>query len=176
VLYPNKGKDARMTFTEFEKLPETVGNQELLDGELIELPPSKLRHDQIAKRFFKLLLAVPSWPVADLGDVYHEVGYRIGNGWLKPDLSIAKKDQPADDYYIGAPALAIEVISNEKTADKVDRKLTLYFQDGANQVWVVFPESRRMWVYFPDGTAEVHSGSYDSQLLGITLNLEELLG
>ena len=34
----------RMTFAEFEKLPEYAGKQELLNGELIELPPPKLGH------------------------------------------------------------------------------------------------------------------------------------
>jgi len=165
-----------MTFTEFEKLPETAGKQELLKGELLELPPAKNRHNDIAERFFKLLIAIPSWPAADLGKVHIERGYRIGDGWLQPDVSVAGKDQKADDYYLGSPVLAIEIISNEKTADKVDRKIALYFQDGAEQVWVVYPESRRMWVYFSDGTAEVHTVSYNSKLLGVTLDLVELIG
>jgi Uma2 family endonuclease len=164
-----------MTFTEFEKLPEAVGKRELLNGELVELPPAKNRHGDVAQRFFELLLAIPSWPAAGLGKVHHEWGYRIGDGWLQPDVSIAKKNQQADEYYLGSPALAIEVISNEKTADKVDRKIALYFQDGAEQVWVVYPESRRMWVYFSDGTAEVHSVSYNSKLLGVTPNLVEMI-
>jgi Uma2 family endonuclease len=165
-----------MTFTEFEKLPETVGKRELLKGELVELPPAKNRHGDVAERFYELLRSIPSWPAAELGRVHIERGYRIGGGWLQPDVSIAKKDQQSDDYYLGSPALAIEVISNEKTADKVDRKIALYFQDGAEQVWVVYPESRRMWVYFPDGTAEVHSVSYNSKLLGVTLGLAEMIG
>ena len=171
-----RGEDARMTFTEFEKLPETAGKCELLEGELVALPPAKNRHYEVAQRFFELLLAIPSWPTASLGKVRYEWGYRIGTGWLQPDVSIAKKDQPADEYYLGSPALAIEVISNEKTADKVDRKIALYFQHGAEQVWVVYPESRRMWVYFSDGTAEVHSVSYNSKLLGVTLNLVDMIG
>ena len=33
-----------MTFREFAQLPNAPGKRELLDGELIELPPPKLRH------------------------------------------------------------------------------------------------------------------------------------
>ena len=43
------------SFEEFERLPETLGKQELLHGELIELPPATIRHRSIAKKFQKQL-------------------------------------------------------------------------------------------------------------------------
>src|SRR5437868_4346429 len=86
-----------MTFEEFERLPETPGKQELLRGELIELPPAKKCHDDISHRLFMTLLATGS-----PGEVRHETSYRISRNpesWLVPDVSITHPGQPFDDYF-----------------------------------------------------------------------------
>src|SRR6266496_6024600 len=85
-----------LTFAEFETLPDAPGKQELIDGELIEFPPPKLTHEKVAKRIFKLLLSL-----LDDSRVWHEGGYRIGGGWLQPDVSVSRPNQPvADDYLV----------------------------------------------------------------------------
>lgn len=48
---------ALMTFEEFEQLPEMPGKQELVDGELITMPPPELSHVDVGKRLFLLLAA-----------------------------------------------------------------------------------------------------------------------
>jgi Uma2 family endonuclease len=35
---------ALMTFAEFEQLPDAPGKRELIDGELVTMPPPQLRH------------------------------------------------------------------------------------------------------------------------------------
>ena len=42
----------RLTFGEFERLPDEPGKLELLRGELIDLPPAKRRHNETADRIF----------------------------------------------------------------------------------------------------------------------------
>jgi Uma2 family endonuclease len=111
-----------MTFAEFEQLPETRGKRELIDGELIELPPPIFRHSKIAKSFYDLLAATAYKP-----SVFHETGYRIAGGWLQPDLSITWPDQrPSGDYLAGGPMIAIEILSPSNSAADIERKLTLY--------------------------------------------------
>jgi Uma2 family endonuclease len=172
----------RVTFEEFEQMPEQPGKQELLDGELIELPPAKLRHNEIAERMRDYLKA----QVGDahsrsqaltLGKVHHEMGYRLqSHGWSVPDVSITHADQKSQDYYVGSPALAIEVISNEKTADYIDKKIKLYLENGAAEVWVLYPNQQHMWVYKSGGVGEVYSGLFRSELLaGQTIDLAEML-
>ena len=46
---------ALLTFEEFERLPDRPGKCELLKGELIELPPSELKHDRTSRRIFRCL-------------------------------------------------------------------------------------------------------------------------
>lgn len=49
------GVVTRLTEEQFLSLPDAPGKQELLDGELITLPPAKLRHTLVARGFYELL-------------------------------------------------------------------------------------------------------------------------
>jgi Uma2 family endonuclease len=173
---------ARLTFADLERLPESPYRQELLHGELIELPPPKKKHNWAAKRFFLRLMAIVTdlharGEAGHLGEVETEMGYRFeDDGWLIPDVSITHADQPGDDYYLGSPALAIEVISNEKTADYVAGKIEQFLKGGALEVWVAYPSRKHLWLYKPDGTVAVHGGVFQSALLGgATIDLDEIL-
>lgn len=42
----------RLTFEEFELLPDRPGKRELLRGELIDSPPARIKHHEIAERLF----------------------------------------------------------------------------------------------------------------------------
>ena len=171
----------RLTFQEFEQMPEQPGKQELLDGELVELPPAKLKHNEIRERIYLQLLALIKElhtrnKTPHLGRVHMEMGYRIAGGWLVPDVSLTFASQKSDDYYHDAPALVIEIISNEKTADYIDKKIQLYFEGGATEVWVVYPNQRHAWIYRPGGVGEARSGTFQSELLaGANIDLSEIL-
>jgi Uma2 family endonuclease len=170
-----------MTFEEFERLPDSPGKLELLRGELITLPPRKLKHAETAHRMYERLRVLVEEAGArgcagTLGSVHMEMGYRMGDhSWLQPDVSIAHSDQRADDYYLGSPALVVEVISNEKTADHIDGKIEEYWQNGAQEIWVLYPLRKHVWIY-RSGTAEMHSSQFQSELLaGATIDLDEIL-
>ena len=159
-----------MTFEEFERLPDSPGKLELLRGELIALPPRKLKHAEIVHRMYERLRVLVEEARArgcagTLDSVHMEMGYRMGDhSWLQPDVSITHSDQQADDYYLGSPALLVEVISDEKTADHIDGKIEEYWQNGAQEIWVLYPLRKHVWIY-RSGTAEMHSGQFRSDLL-----------
>lgn len=122
---------ALLTFAEFEQLPDAPGKRELIDGELIEMPPHKLSHSIIAKRICKLLLER-----LDDSQVWMETGYGIAGGWLQPDVSVTRPDHPQqNDYFVGGPLVAVEILSPSNTAAEVERKLTLFLQEGSEEVW-----------------------------------------
>ncbi|HMD71361.1 MAG TPA: Uma2 family endonuclease [Bryobacteraceae bacterium] len=173
---------AHMTFEEFERLPDSPGKLELLRGELIDLPPARLKHADIVHRVYerlKILLAEARarGQAGDLGKVYMETGYRMGaRSWLQPDVSITHACQQADDYYVGSPALVVEVISDEKTADHVDGKIEEYSRNGAREIWVVYPARKHVWVYTSGAAAEMRSGEFRADLLGGgAIDLDEIL-
>jgi Uma2 family endonuclease len=83
---------------------------------------------------------------------YIEAGFYLAAGhWVQPDVSIVLNQQTSrsdpDGYLEGAPALAVEVISPGNTAESVDRKIVKYFENGAREVWVWYPRTRRVRVY-----------------------------
>lgn len=137
-----------VTFAEFETLPDAPGKRELLDGCLIEITPATYRHAQLSRAFYRLLDRN-----SEVGEqAYFEAGYRIAGGWVQPDVSVIWPGQrKADGYLTGAPRLAIEILSPSSTAGQIERKLTLYFAEGAAEVWVVDPDKGTMTVYQRSG-------------------------
>ncbi len=132
-----------MTFAEFEQVPDTPFKQELIDGELIEFPPNTYRHSIISERVYLQLRAGAPGKRA-----HHGMGYRIGGGWLRPNVSVTRpKQEAADDYLIGSPALAVEILTDRHLALHFERKLALYFAEGAEEIWVIDPSNRAMSVY-----------------------------
>lgn len=145
-----------LTFEDLEQLPDEPGKMELLDGELIRLPPAKKRHTKTSHRLQRILMPIvdSAGAAAGLGELYLEMGYKIGpRDWLVPDLSIEHAGQPGDDYSEGAPALAVEIISKSNTAEQVDYKVQTYLANGGIEVWVMYPKTRSTWV-FRQGHAE----------------------
>jgi Uma2 family endonuclease len=171
------GTTTLLSFEEFERLPDEPGKVELLDGELIQLPPAKFKHVEIAHRIRALLLPAvdKAGASARLGGAYLEMGYKFGTGaWLQPDVSIPYRDQPCGDYFESAPALAVEVISESNTAAQMDRKMKIYLANGGVEVWLVYPDTRCVWVYH-EGHAEEFEGVLRSSLLpGLELDLTQL--
>jgi Uma2 family endonuclease len=145
-----------LTWEEFERLPGD-GKFELIEGRLLNVPPPKKGHSRVAKRLLRALLAVENRvPV----EVYPEAGYKLSNhpaSWLQPDLSLVKRDrdrQTRDDgYFIGAPELAVEVVSPSDVAADLARKVKLFLVSGAKAVWVIYPDSREVQIHMPDGTS-----------------------
>lgn len=174
-----------LTFEQFEQLPEdpeNPGRRELLEGELIELPPPLIQHDETGHTLrdcFKAALEhlralgreVP------LGKAYHEVGYRMADGsYLIPDVSISHANQPRGRYLEGSPALAVEVVSESNTAEEMMRKVHAFLTGGAREVWVIYPRDRKIWIYQPSQRAQAYSGKFQSDLLpGIEIDLDEIL-
>ena len=171
------GTTTLLSFEEFEQLPSEPGKMELLDGELIRLPPAKFRHAKITHRLYELLRSLVKNPGAAtaIGEVYMEMGYKMGQrAWLQPDVSIAFLNQPSNDYLEGAPLLAVEVISESNTAEQMDHKVKTYLANRSKEVWVVYPKTRGVWV-FRSGHADEFRGSLRSDIApGLLIDLDQL--
>jgi Uma2 family endonuclease len=168
-----------VTFEEFERMPETdvPFKEELLDGELIQMPLAFLRHTRMAHRLHHLLspmLHASNRP-ANLGEVYMVMGYKIvSNTWLVPDVSILHARQDRGDYLEGAPALAVEIVGESNTAAWVERKVKKYLSSGGVEVWVVHPDTRSVRV-FREGSSEEFRGKLRSEIIpGLTIDLDNL--
>ena len=93
-----------LTFAEFEALPEEHGKQELLHGRLIEMPPDIYLHQKIVSRIHRLLDRI-----LEPERAWIDNGYRLGDGWLVPDVSVSWPEQQLDGgrYLLNAPMIAV---------------------------------------------------------------------
>jgi Uma2 family endonuclease len=159
----------QLTAEEYLNLPEYPGKQELLDGELISLPPAKTEHSNIARAFIKLLSTV-----LDETRVRFFEGYRLKRGWLIPDVCVNWPDQPLVDWFLGSPMIAIEIVSRGNSAEEIAHKVNAYLDEGAAEVWAVYPKVRTMNVFRKDETIRV-TDVYKCERIGLTVKLSELL-
>jgi Uma2 family endonuclease len=159
----------QLTAEEFLNLPETPGKHELLDGELISMPPAKHYHSEIARAFQDLLLTA-----LDKSRVWFCEGYQMKRGWLIPDVSANWPDQPVSEWFQGAPMIAIEIVSRGNTAEEIDRKVGAYLEEGAAEIWVVYPATRSMTVFRQQETLRI-TDVYQCERLGVALKLDALL-
>jgi Uma2 family endonuclease len=151
-----------VTFEQFEQFPDDGLKHELLKGEHIVVRPAKLRHTRIQQKLSDLLR--PYVHEHQLGEVHIEAGFRLSSdSWLQPDVSFVRAAQirtaDPDGYYQGAPAIAVEVASESNTAAQLDMKMEMYFSYGSEEVWVVYPKTRRIRVHYPDGTSKTVAGA-----------------
>jgi Uma2 family endonuclease len=159
----------RLTDEQFLSLPDAPGKQELLDGELISLPPAKLIHGIIARRFFELLRTA-----LHESRVWTEMGYRLKHGWLQPDVSVNWPDQTAGEWFEGSPMIAIEIASRGNTDEEIDQKIEAYQNGGAAEVWIVRPKTASMTVFRRDSAVRV-TGVYECEIIGISVDVPRLI-
>jgi Uma2 family endonuclease len=152
---------------EFLNLPDIPGKRELLDGELIDLPPAKHYHSVIAKKLMYLLAAV-----LDKSRVWIQDVYWLREGcWLIPDVSVSWPDQPIErGWYKGSPMLAIEIASRGNTAEELESKTALYLEHGAAEVWVLYPKTQTIVVSREHDIQRIGPGeTFYCELLNLTV-------
>lgn len=77
----------------------------------------------------------------------------------KPDASFVLKQNvkpPETGYYHQAPDLAVEIISPSERIGIIQDKLDDYFTYGTQQVWLVYPDKKRIVVHFPDESSQTY--------------------
>lgn len=138
-----------LTFEQFERMADEPYKLELLKGELVRVPPPKRKHMEIAHRLYEALrIAIARTTPGIVGIPYIEMGYRVSSAsWLRPDVSVSAPDQRGEDYFEGAPIIAIEIVSDSNTAAEMESKTEEFLANGAAEVWMIYPKSRRAWIY-----------------------------
>lgn len=150
----------RMTVEQFMELSnEELHGRELIRGELVETGNAGQHHEKVKA---KLNALVVSYLLRNpVGELFPETLYKVSEdtGFI-PDLSVqvpARKLTGTGPFQ-GAPELAMEVVSSEPAADLM-HKVDSYLTNGSLAVWLVYPDSRDVWVYHPDGAARRYSSS-----------------
>ena len=154
------GTITKLTFEEYQRLPEQEGVRYELDEGMLLMEPSPTFHhnrirDQIARRLTEFVKQ------HRLGEVTVETDFRLDAETVRnPDVAMVTMAQlkqididrsPVD----GAPALAIEVISPTNLAQDTRKKIRQYLVAGCQEVWGVYPELRLVEIHDAEGTREI---------------------
>lgn len=158
---------ALMAFEQFEKLPDDDFRHELLHGRHIVSLPDTIRRSNIRHPIFHLLR--PHVRGHRLGEVFVTAGFLLSQDtFLLPAGSFVRtvhlQWSDPDGYFEGSPAIAIEVASESNTAAQLDRKMEEYFAHGSEEVWIVYPETRKIRIHFPDGSSRTASDELKSDV------------
>jgi len=123
---------------------------ELINGEIVEMPPSSPRNTVLAGWILYLLAGfiIPR----KLGYLsMADGGYRVSpTSVMQPDVGFitrARAGGLSGKVFPVAPDLAIEVISPSERVGKINEKLHAYLDGGTPYVWLVYPESRSVEIY-----------------------------
>ena len=158
------------------------GRYELVDGEVVELAPANDEHGENA---VNIATAFNNYRRSrGIGRTRVETGYtlRTGPDMVRgPDVSFVfqpRVECRGSGFPVGAPDIAVEVVSPSDTAAEVARKVAEYLAAGSLRVWVAYPATRRVVIHHPGGTAITYTGDdviTDEELLpGFSLPLSEI--
>lgn len=156
-----------LTAEDLERMADLPdGRYDLLDGELIQMPPPGEEHgDCIRNVFVALFEAVRA---IGLGRVYSDTGFVVGRDpdqVVSPDVAFVRTDRldpgrNRQGYFRVAPDFAVEIVSPSDYPALVARKIAKYLAAGVPLLWVVYPATRRVRV-LGAGRAEQEFGEGD---------------
>jgi Uma2 family endonuclease len=156
---------ATMTAEQFDALPEEDGRKwELLDGELIEVSSATPKHNRIMGRLYKLLDTFAEQK--KLGAVLMETDLAVrANTRLRPDMGFfsAETWRTVDIEVVPVkqiPDIAVEIISPSETATTINRKVDAYLKWGVQEVWLIDPEIRTLFVHTLTGAQSLSEGAF----------------
>ena len=140
-----------MTVAEFEKLPDDGNLHELDEGELIVMPPRGSRHGIAQASVLSALFRA-----ADSGIALGRCGFRLTQDVIyAPDAAFIRKERRTEmvpgRYCEFGPDLAVEILSPDDNAARLQRKIARYLAAGTSVVWVLDPETITVNVYQKPG-------------------------
>ena len=143
-----------MTADELLAMQDDGFRYELVKGELIRMPPAGYEH---GVRTIKLTTPLDNHVTArELGVICAaETGFLLSQNpdtVRAPDSAFISRERieragTVKSYWIGAPDLAVEVVSPGDTFREVEEKVAQWLEAGARMVWVVSPKLHTITVY-----------------------------
>lgn len=146
-----------LTIDEFARLAANSDERlELIDGEVISMPPPEKPHVRIERNLLFLLHE----RLRDRYFIMTELGYarRGVNRFRIADvagISLERWREPTP-YVEDAPELVIEVLSDSNTPAEIMRPQDDAFAGGALEFWAVESQTKSVVVSHPDGTARMY--------------------
>lgn len=170
-----------MTAEEFMNIDDDSHRHELIKGELLTMSPVGFTHGTVTMALSMILYNHVK--AHNLGVVVPEVGFKLESEpdtVLAPDIAFIARDRVGDitpGFRLGAPDLAVEVMSQWDTKPQVERKAALWLELGARSVWNVNPKKRTVEVWRADSEKRLFHETdelVDDTLPGFCVKVSEI--
>lgn len=166
---PPSTQSERVKYEDWLRMPVVQdAYEEVIDGEMIIIPPRKRPHASILKNVWRELAEqLPEFEyhvfVGNFGLVVSEDPLVCRN----PDLAVFERATTAvkDGYYRSAPLLAVEDPDPEDPRIPIERKLQDYASLGTPEVWVLHPDAGAVEVFQLASGLLASTARYSSGLL-----------
>ncbi|MGB6945161.1 MAG: Uma2 family endonuclease [Bryobacteraceae bacterium] len=138
-----------LTYQDWLKLPEVEGVEEVVNGEIVKMPPNKWNHTRVVEALAHQLRArLNPEAIHVVTSVFGLVVRPEPLALRVPDLAIFHANQivEQDGYIHSAPELVVEMLSPANTRAERAEKLKDYESLGVPEVWVVSPEAQTVEV------------------------------
>ena len=142
------------TASELFEMPDDGFRYELVKGELRRMSPSGSEHAVVIGR---LTMRLGQHIEANNLGLYFgaEAGFKIASDpdtVRAPDVAFVGRARVPEsgvpkNFWLGAPDLAVEVVSPGDTFNEVEEKVAQWLAAGASAVWIVNPKQRSVAVY-----------------------------
>ncbi|MHB1253727.1 MAG: type II toxin-antitoxin system prevent-host-death family antitoxin [Candidatus Humimicrobiaceae bacterium] len=147
-------KPKKISYEEFLKLTENNEDRyEYIDGELYQMISPKTPHQkalgELYMLFYNWFKGKKCQPMLSPYDITLKRNPDNVNV-VEPDLMvICDLDEKLNErgYYMGAPALVVEIISEFAIRRDAIKKLDLYMSTGVNEYWIVNPLNKEITIY-----------------------------
>lgn len=165
----------RMTLDEFNALPDDPTlDRMLIRGELWEKPMTK-RNRWHARTEVLVGSVLQNWAGTQPSSRPEVYSGEVGCDWPKLESGVGidvavfsaeliESQEEDSKSIVGAPILAVEVLSLTDETAAIVAKVRDYLEAGTRQVWVVNPYFKTVEVHRPDASPRLFSG--DDELCG----------
>lgn len=156
----------RVTFAEYDALPETNQIVELIDGEIVVNPPPLDKHQESLGEIYVSLRNV-----LKVGKLrFAPTGLRFDDGssfepdifWVGPDNTNCLLE-PEGRYWHGPPDLVIEILSPSTASNDRGIKYETYEKYGVREYWLVDPDAKFTEVYRHDSAKFARQGVFKAK-------------
>lgn len=146
-------------FRAFCEAPENANKRfELINGVIYEMPSPSPLHGLIISQILYLFKAYL---------VHQALGYVFGDNndfdlapgvVLKPDVAYISKTRlpKIPPRLTVAPEIAVEIVSPSNTEEQLLEKTLTFISYGTKLVWIVYPDTKTVWVYRPAGDGSLN--------------------
>jgi Uma2 family endonuclease len=149
-----------LTLEDFLAMPETKPASEFVDGKISQKPMPKGKHS-IVQRELTFTIDRPL-TASGAARAFPELRCSFGGRAIVPDISVFKSARiprdpdgtVANDFML-SPDWTIEILSPDQGHTKVVKNILHCLHHGALLGWLIDPEERSVFIYYPDRTMAI---------------------